>query len=179
MPLITIKEYAENNQVPVQAVYQAMNRKTNKKLLDGHIIIKEINNKQTKFLDEEAQEILNAGREHTAVIIQQEDTKEQLKAAEAENKNLLIKVAEQADKIAAQAEQINKYLVLELEANKTKEIAEQTAEKLKNEQETTKKQAAEIEELKQKLSEQVEALENEKNRKLSLSERFFGKKKKE
>ena len=48
--LITIKEYAESHGVTIQAVYQQMNRKKNKKFIDEHT--RKIDGK--KYLDQEA-----------------------------------------------------------------------------------------------------------------------------
>ena len=53
--MITIKEYADKHGKSKSAVYQQLNSKSNKEKLKGHIQIRTVNGKKTKFLDEIAE----------------------------------------------------------------------------------------------------------------------------
>ena len=64
--------------------------------LNGHII----KQNRTQFLDAVAVDILDQHRKENPVVIINKDTDSRLKQLEDENKNLLIKVAQQADKIS-------------------------------------------------------------------------------
>ena len=54
----------------------------------------------TTYLDDVAVDILDQHRKENPVVIINKDTDSRLKQLEDENKNLLIKVAQQADKIS-------------------------------------------------------------------------------
>lgn len=166
---ISVKEYAMRENRSIQGVYQQMKRENNSKLLEGHIIIKQINNRNVKYLDEYAVKLLSQNRNNVPAVILNIEDKEKIKMLESENKSLLVKIAEQADKLSEQANELYSTKTLLLESNAE---SEQTKEKL---QETENKNV--------KLQEQLKALEEqlaaEKKRKLSFKERLFGKKREE
>jgi len=99
--MITVKEYAKNVGKSQQAVYKQLNSKKNKIRLDGHII----KQNGTSYLDDEAVEILNESRQATVVLMEQEKD-EEIERLKEENRNLLIKIAMQADKISELQEEI-------------------------------------------------------------------------
>lgn len=91
--MITIKEYAESHGKSVQAVYKQIKSKENSALLDGHIVVEKINNKNVKMLDDVAVQILDdASKQSIQVVLQNED-KETIERLEEENKKLLLKIA--------------------------------------------------------------------------------------
>lgn len=92
--MITIRDYAKENNVSYEAIRKQIKRYEDE--LNGHII----KQNRTQFLDDIAVAILDQRRRENPVIIVNQDTDSRLKQLEDENKNLLIKVAQQADKIS-------------------------------------------------------------------------------
>ena len=92
--MITIRDYAKENNVSYEAIRKQIKRYEDE--LNGHII----KQNRTQFLDDIAVAILDQHRRENPVIIVNQDTDYRLKQLEDENKNLLIKVAQQADKIS-------------------------------------------------------------------------------
>lgn len=92
--MITIRDYAKENNVSYEAIRKQIKRYEDE--LNGHII----KQNRTQFLDDIAVAILDQHRRENPVIIVNQDTDFRLKQLEDENKNLLIKVAQQADKIS-------------------------------------------------------------------------------
>lgn len=92
--MVTIKEYAKKQNKSVQAVYKQLNAKSNQKKLEGHIYKNEINGKMTTFLDEVAEEILSNSSKEAPVVLEKITSNERIESLEAENKALLIKIAE-------------------------------------------------------------------------------------
>lgn len=176
--MMSIKEYAEARNKTTQAVYKQLESKLNKEALKGHIFTLKVNNKNTRFLDEEAVRVLDDASKQTPSVILQTDDKEKIEALEQENKVLLEKVAVQADKLAAQSEELynTKMQIQTLERKKLEaelqfETEKTTAkEQIELHQEELAAQQKEIAELKAQL-------EAEQNRKLSFAERFRGRKK--
>lgn len=97
MNVISLKDYAKQNNISYEAVRQQVVRY--KDDLAEHII----RDGRQQFLDEEAVAFLDAKRQKNPVAIIQMDKDEQIEALRREKENLLIKVAEQADVIAGQA----------------------------------------------------------------------------
>ena len=134
--MITIRDYAKENNVSYEAIRKQIKRYEDE--LNGHII----KQNRTQFLDDIAVAILDQHRRENPVIIVNQDTDYRLKQLEDENKNLLIKVAQQADKIS----QLNEDL-----KNK---IEQMTSLVIENKEKTSlleqkKDQAEEINQLKQ------------------------------
>ena len=152
--MITIRDYAKENNVSYEAIRKQIKRYEDE--LNGHII----KQNRTQFLDDIAVAILDQHRRENPVIIVNQDTDYRLKQLEDENKNLLIKVAQQADKIS----QLNEDL-----KNK---IEQMTSLVIENKEKTSlleqkKDQAEEINQLKEQLDrekkEQLNEIEKLKN----------------
>lgn len=75
----SIKQYALEHGISVQAVHQQMKRERNKERLEGHVEIIE----GMKFLDEIAEQILNESRQNTPNIA--EDLRKDLRIKELED----------------------------------------------------------------------------------------------
>lgn len=111
--MLTIKEYAEKSGKSVQAVYKQIKAKENAALLEEHILLQKIGNKNTKVLDDEAIRILDqASRQAPTVILQsgKDDMIEKLQAEKEqlanENKALLIKVAELQEQLLQEKDNV-------------------------------------------------------------------------
>lgn len=98
----SIKEYAENHSITIQAVYQQINRKQNKDFISQHS--RKI--KGVKYLDDEAVAYLESKRENSPTVILQTDDKERMEQLENENKRLLLKIAELQEVIIAKSDKI-------------------------------------------------------------------------
>ena len=169
--MITIRDYAKENNVSYEAIRKQIKRYEDE--LNGHII----KQNRTQFLDDIAVAILDQHRRENPVIIVNQDTDFRLKQLKDENKNLLIKVAQQADKIS----QLNEDL-----KNK---IEQMTSLMLENKEKTLlldqkKDQAEEINQLKEQLDQEkkeqlneIEVLKNEleKEKNKGFFARLFGK----
>lgn len=169
--MITIRDYAKENNVSYEAIRKQIKRYEDE--LNGHII----KQNRTQFLDDIAVAILDQHRRENPVIIVNQDTDYRLKQLEDENKNLLIKVAQQADKIS----QLNEDL-----KNK---IEQMTSLVIENKEKTSlleqkKDQAEEINQLKEQLDwekkeqlNEIEKLKNEleKEKNKGFFARLFGK----
>ena len=136
--MVSIRDYAKMNNVSYEAIRQQVKRYEDE--LNGHII----KQNRTQFLDDVAVDILDQHRKENPVVIINQDTDSRLKQLEDENKNLLIKVAQQADKIS----QLNEDL-----KNKTEQM---TSLLLENKEKTflleqKKDQTKEINQLKEQL----------------------------
>lgn len=118
--MITIKEYAKNVGKTQQAVYKQLTSKKNKVRLEGHLI----KENGTTYLDDEAVKILNESRQTTVVLIDQEKN-EEIERLKEENRNLLLKIAMQADKIAELSEWKSDHAVMIAEANNNKLLLEE------------------------------------------------------
>lgn len=132
LELITVKEYAENKGKSVQSVYQQMKRKDNSKKLEGHIVVKRVGNKETKFLDTVAVEILDEASRQAPQVIMETMDKERIEELEAENKLLVQKIVELQDQLIKKTEKIE----LLQEANIL--LLEQKQERMQEQEEVKK-----------------------------------------
>ena len=144
--MVSIRDYAKMNNVSYEAIRQQVKRYEDE--LNGHII----KQNRTQFLDDVAVDILDQHRKENPVVIINKDTDSRLKQLEDENKNLLIKVAQQADKIS----QLNEDL-----KNK---IEQMTSLMLENKEKTSlleqkKDQAEEINQLKEQLDQEKKGVD--------------------
>ena len=98
--MVSIRDYAKMNNVSYEAIRQQVKRYEDE--LNGHII----KQNRTQFLDEVAVEILDRHRGESPIVIVNQDTSSKLQLLEEENKNLLVKVAAQADKISQLSEEL-------------------------------------------------------------------------
>ena len=169
--MITIRDYAKENNVSYEAIRKQIKRYEDE--LNGHII----KQNRTQFLDDIAVAILDQHRRENPVIIVNQDTDYRLKQLEDENKNLLIKVAQQADKIS----QLNEDLKNKIEQTTSLVIENKEKTSLL---EQKKDQAEEINQLKEQLDrekkEQLNEIENlknelEKEKNKGFFARLFGK----
>lgn len=99
---MTIKEYASKNGVTIQAVYQQINRKSNKEFLKEHIEI--VNG--IKHLDEVAVEYLESKHENSPTVIIDTNEKDRIDELENENHNLLLKVAQLQEALLKEKDQV-------------------------------------------------------------------------
>ena len=122
--MITIKEYAKKNNVSYEAIRKQIKRYENE--LNGHVI----KQNRTQFLDEVATAILDKHRKENPIVILNQDTDNQIQQLKEENRNLLLKVAAQADKITELSEWKADNAILIAEANQTKMLLEQNKSEL-------------------------------------------------
>ena len=115
---MSIKDYAAKRGKTVQAVYQQMKRKENAAALAGHVFTKRIGNKDVKYLDEKAIEVLDNGSNNTPTVIIQDDLKLALEEANQKNKEL---------EAAAWKQQGQIELLLRQLADKDKELQQLSA----------------------------------------------------
>lgn len=99
--MITVKQYAEERSITIQAVHQSMNGKRKKERLEGHVQIID----GVKWLDEEAVAILDEARIKSPIVYEKLEANEIIDAMKENEKQYLRKIAEQADEIAAMAKQ--------------------------------------------------------------------------
>lgn len=98
MKVISLKDYAVQNNISYEAVRQQVVRYKND--LAGHVI----RDGRQQLLDEEAVAFLDAKRQKNPVAIIQMDKDEQIEALEEQVNQLLVKTAAQADRISELAE---------------------------------------------------------------------------
>lgn len=113
--LITIKEYAKQNNISYEAV-----RKQIQKYKDNELQEHIIKNNRTQYLDEYAVDFLNNRRKESPVIIAQMDKDEEIQRLYDENKALLLKIAELQDLLLKEKDnvkQLQQDKIALLEAN--------------------------------------------------------------
>lgn len=169
-----IKVYAEERGVSHQAVYQMIS--THKDELSEHIV----KHGRTRYLTPAAEDILDRYRNKSQIIIDAPNGNNEVEKLRSQVESLLIKIADQADKISelAQWKADNALLIAEasqqslLLESKTKEI-----ELLEGFIKDAKDNIEFIQEEKNREIEQLrKELEAEKNRSLTFKERITGKK---
>lgn len=184
-----------------KCTYEAVRQQTSRysKELAGHSHL----DGKTRYYDDWAVDFLRERRKKNPIIIEQTDTKQLIEELQQKNSVLLEKVAVQADKLAAQSEelynikmQIQTLERKKLEAERQCETEKLTAEERKKEFEKKQAERKKLEaeqkiEFEKKQAEQKiaaaaqqkeiaelkEQLKAEQNRKLSFAERFRGRKK--
>lgn len=178
MTVISLKDYAKQNNISYEAVRQQVVRYADE--LGIHII----KDGRQQFLDEEAVAFLDGKRQKNPVAIIQMDKDEQLEVLRNEKEDLLTKVAVQADKIAALAEWKADNAVAIAEASQNLRLLAEGKEKinaleaqnavLSAEKEAEKAKTLEAQNDAQKASKELTAalqeLEAEKTRKISFKE---------
>ena len=92
--MVSIRDYAKMNNVSYEAIRQQVKRYEDE--LSGHII----KQNRTQYLDDAAVDILDQHRKENPVVVMEVGKDEEIKRLQEENKNLLVKVAAQADKIS-------------------------------------------------------------------------------
>lgn len=94
--MITVKQYAEERGITIQAVHQSMNGKRKKERLEGHVQVID----GVKWLDEEAVAILDEARNKSPIVWEKMDSNARIEELEQNEKVMLAKIAAQADQIA-------------------------------------------------------------------------------
>lgn len=92
--MMSVKEYAVQRGKSAQSVYKQMKSKENAERLDGHIHVFRVNNKDVKYLDEEAVKVLDEASQNSVQVILQTDDKERIAQLEEDKQALLIQIAE-------------------------------------------------------------------------------------
>ena len=150
--MITVKQYAEERGITIQAVHQSMQGKRKKDRLEGHVTVID----GVKWLDEEAVAILDESRNKSPIVYEKAEANEIIKAMEENEKNYLRKIAEQADTIAAQAQWKADQAVAIAEATQNKLLLEGSKDELVEEREGREQDraasAAQIAELQRQLA---------------------------
>ena len=87
--MITVKQYAEDRNITIQAVHQSMKGKRKKGLLEGHVHLVD----GIKWLDDEAVAILDKDRKKPPVIYERENANATIEQLRQDREVLLAKVA--------------------------------------------------------------------------------------
>lgn len=124
MNIISLKDYAKEKNISYEAVRQQVVRYKDE--LGSHVI----KDGRQQFLDEEAVAFLDAKRQKNPVAIIRMDKDEQIEELEQEKSNLLIKIAEQADKIAQLSEWKADHAIAIAEANQKQLLLEENQKKI-------------------------------------------------
>lgn len=86
--MITVKQYAEDRNITIQAVHQSMKGKRKKGLLEGHVHLVD----GIKWLDDEAVAILDTDRKKPPVIYERENANATIEQLRQDREMLLAKV---------------------------------------------------------------------------------------
>ena len=108
--MLTIRDYADSHHITYEAVRRQIARYSDE--LGEHVIVKG----NRKYLDDFAVEFLDDHRQDRPIIVADTSRDEQIAAAEAENKNLLIKIAELQERLLASQASLIDAQKLRLEA---------------------------------------------------------------
>lgn len=165
--MISIKDYAEQKGVTTQAVYKQL--QTHSVELKGCIV----KQGRTRYLTDEAVAILNQYRESSPQVIERTNDRELIEQLRMENKNLLIKIAAQADKIADLSDWKSEQALLIAEAGQKQLLLEERTKQLEELEQTIKEVNAKLQQAEQR----ADQLQREVERPLSLIERLTGKRK--
>lgn len=151
--MISVKQYAEERGITIQAVHQSMNGKRKKSLLEGHVHMVD----GVKWLDEAAVDILDMDRRKPPVLFERDDANARIKELEENERVMLAKIAAQADRISELAQWKADNAVAIAEASQTKLLLEDArkdaaaqAVELGRTQQEVDRLRAELEEVKQR-----------------------------
>lgn len=98
--MISLKEYAQNKGCSYEAVRKQVNRYKDE--IEEHIV----KVGRTQYLDDEAVAFLDEKRADNPIILMETGKDEELKRLEAENKALLIKIAELQEALLYEKDQV-------------------------------------------------------------------------
>jgi hypothetical protein len=124
MNVISLKDYAKQNNVTYEAVRQQVIRYADE--LGEHII----RDGRQQLLDEEAVAFLDAKRQKNPVVIIQQDKDEIIEQLRKEKEQLLTKIASQADKISELSEWKSDNAVAIAESNHRQQLLEDGEKKI-------------------------------------------------
>lgn len=181
MKIISLKDYAEQKKVSYEAVRQQVIRYKND--LGSHII----RDGRQQFLDEDAVAFLDGKRQKNPVTVIQQDKNERMEALEEQVKQLLLKTAAQADRIAELSEWKAEKAVAIAGAEQQKLLLEERTKRVEQLESTAKEAMDKLREVEnaareavdklRQAEERAQQLEEEINRPLSIRERLQGKRK--
>lgn len=138
--MITVKQYAEERGITIQAVHQSMSGKRKKERLDGHVHVID----GVKWLDEEAVAVLDEHRNKNPIVIIQQDKDELIEQLRREREELLMKVAAQGARIGELADWKAEKAVEIAEASQAKLMLESTKGELEAAKRDVAAQAVEL-----------------------------------
>ena len=174
MTVISLKDYAEQKNVSYEAVRQQVVRYKDE--LEGHVI----RDGRQQFLDEEAVAFLDGKRQKNPVTIIQQNKDERIEELEREKEAYLLKIAEQADRIAKLSEWKADNAVAIAEANQKQQLLEDKTKQLQEKEQLYQDAKKEADELHLKLQKEQNRHEQElfaeQNRPLTWRERITGRK---
>lgn len=174
MTVISLKDYAEQKNVSYEAVRQQVVRYKDE--LEGHVI----RDGRQQFLDEEAVAFLDGKRQKNPVTIIQQNKDERIEELEREKEAYLLKIAEQADRIAKLSEWKADNAVAIAEANQKQQLLEDKTKQLQEKEQLYQDAKKEADALHLKLREEQmchkQELFAEQNRPLTWRERITGRK---
>lgn len=104
--MVTVKEYADSRGKSVQAVYKQIRAKENVVLLENHVFLQKVGNKNTKVMDDEAVKILDEASRQAPTVIIQSDKDEKIHELSKENEALKIKVIDLQEQLIGKADMI-------------------------------------------------------------------------
>lgn len=164
---MTVKELAEMNHISCEAIRKQIRHY--RKELEGHVH----RQGRTQLLDEEAVAFLQERRNNNPVIIEKKENSALIGQLKEQNTILLAKVAEQAEKLAAQSEELRQFERLRLESSEKLLFAERQATESEQREKEFK---ARYERTLTELRRLRYTLKKEQERKLTVKERLFGRK---
>ena len=174
--MTSVKQYAEERKITIQAVHQSMKGKRKQALLEGHVHM--VNG--VKWLDDEAVQILDEDRKRSPVVLERTEKNDTIDALKEQIEMLLTENAKQANKIAELAEWKAEKVVAIASAEQQKLLFEERTKRVEQLESTTKETMEKLREAEDKLQwaeERAQQLEEEMGRPLSLYERLTGKRK--
>lgn len=98
--MVSLKEYAKNNNVSYEAVRKQVNRY--KEEIKGHIF----KENRTQYLDEEAVAFLDSKRAKNPVVVMESAKDDEIQRLEMENKALLMKIATLQEELLHEKDQV-------------------------------------------------------------------------
>lgn len=162
MTVISLKDYAKQKNISYEAVRKQVNRYKDE--LEGHLI----KDGRQQFLDEEAVAFLDGKRQKNPITLVQDRKNEVIEDLQQENKNLLIKIAAQADQIAELERWKADFALKSAKIELLEEVTEQDKQRI----DELQSRSEALEEQNKELT-----LENEKMRSASFWKRLRGFKK--
>lgn len=181
--MTSVKQYAEERKITIQAVHQSMKGKRKQALLEGHVHM--VNG--VKWLDDEAVQILDEDRKRSPVVLERTEKNDTIDALKEQIEMLLTENAKQANKIAELAEwkaekavaiaSAEQQKLLFVERTKRVEQLESAAKETMDKLREAENAAREAEDKLQRAEERAQQLKEEMSRPLSLYERLTGKRK--
>lgn len=147
--MITVKQYADERKISIQAVHQSMQGKRKKERLEGHVTVID----GVKWLDDEAVQILDEARNKSPIVYEKTDRDQIIKDMEENEKNYLRKIAAQADEIASWAKKDAESAHLIAGATHTQLLLDSTKAELAQEREGREQDKILIADLQRQLAE--------------------------